>query len=211
MTRQYDTREVTHGISWGAFAKITKTAEGKLDTTIKPKVFTGLRGTSIETSQESSASYADNVEHVRILGKQTNEGEITCYQIAQQFMVDHLAKKLVKETGALLDTGTRLNFIWQYIETVNDEFGGEIEQLCVWYNVKAGAPTGSSATDEDGIEFKEITIPVTASPNSLVLDADGGAVTNLILRKTDENAPLFDLAYNQIIMPDTLVTTVPEV
>jgi hypothetical protein len=202
--RVYDTREITHGNSWGAFSKIVKKIDGTLDENVIPTIFTGLRGVSFDTTQESNTYYADNVPHVMVRGNKTTEGSITCYQIPKKFLLDHLGLK-ESESGGLVDTGTGQNFIWQFCETITDEFGIETEQLTIYYNVQAAAPTAESSTDEDAVEPKEFEIPCTASPNSLVLDEDGKTVTYMILRKTEANAPLFDLAYTQIVLPTTAI------
>ena len=185
MTYQYDIREVTHGNARGFYAKIAKTETGKLD--IKtPYPFTGLRGTAFETSQESNAYYADNVEHVRLQGKKSTEGSITTYQIPKQFMIDHLGKKLTNSTPpALIDTGVNTNFIWGYAETVTDEFGAEVEEFHIWTNVKASAPKGNTATDETSATPKEIEIPCTASPNNFILDSEKKPVSEIVWR--DDN------------------------
>ena len=185
MTYQYDIREVTHGNARGFYAQIAKTEAGKLD--IKtPYPFTGLRGTAFETSQESNAYYADNVEHVRLQGKKSTEGSITTYQIPKQFMIDHLGKKLTNSTPpALIDTGVNTNFIWGYAETVTDEFGAEVEEFHIWTNVKASAPKGNTATDETSATPKEIEIPCTASPNNFILDSEKKPVSEIVWR--DDN------------------------
>lgn len=207
MDYTYATREVTHGTSYGAFAAITtEPGTGALITDVKPTEFTGLRGVSFETEQETNAYYADNVEHIRLLGAKTIEGNITCYQIPQSFLVNHLGYKLMTN-GGLTDTGTAKNFIWQFIETVTDSMGNESRQLTIYYNVKAGAPTAEAVTDEDSVEPKEIEIPCTASPNSLVKDTDGKAVTMLQIKENDTNKALIDLAYDQIILPTTQIPT----
>lgn len=185
MTYQYDIREVTHGNARGFYAQIAKTDTGKLD--IKtPYPFTGLRGTAFETSQESNAYYADNIEHVRLQGKKSTEGSITTYQIPKQFMIDHLGKKLTNSTPpALIDTGANTNFIWGYAETVTDEFGAEVEEFHIWTNVKASAPKGNTATDETSATPKEIEIPCTASPNNFILDSEKKPVSEIVWR--DDN------------------------
>lgn len=186
MTYKYDTREVTHGNAMGFFAKISKTESGALDLKT-PYPFTGMRKTSFETSQESKAYYADNVEHVRLQGKKSTEGSITTYQIPKQFMIDHLGKKLTNSTPpALIDTGVNANFIWGYAETVTDEFGSEVEEFHIWTNVKASAPKGSATTDESSATPKEIEIPCTASPNNFILDSDKKPVSEIVWRDTDK-------------------------
>lgn len=203
MVRKYDKREVTHGNAWGAWAKIEVDEAGDV-TFATPQVFTGLRATNFETTQESNPFYADNQEHVRLSGASTTEGSLTVYQFPKAFLTAHLGKKEATN-GMLLDTGAFANFAWQHIETVTDEFGNEVEELHIWYNVKASAPTADSATDEDTAEAKEFEIPLTASPNNAVLDADGKTVANAVIRKTEANKALFDLAYTQIILPSTEV------
>jgi hypothetical protein len=89
------------------------------------------------------------------------------------------------------------------METVEDEFGNKYRQLDVYYNVKASAPTGDAATDEASPTPKEITIACTVSPNNLVQDADGVPVSEYHLRENADNKALIDLAYSQIILPDT--------
>ena len=88
---------------------------------------------------------------------------------------------------------------------MTDEFGDECEELHIFYNVKASAPTAGSQTDEDSAEPKEFEIPVTASPNPAVLDSDGKPVTEAVIRKNETNAKLFDLAYTEVILPTTAV------
>lgn len=205
MSYSYEKREGTHGVAYGAFAEIKQNANGTLDTSVVPSSFTGLRSVSFETTQDSQAFYADNVEHIRLSGAKATEGTITTYQIPKKFMTDHLGFKETSN-GGLTDTGTQKNFIWQYIETVTDEFGETARQLTVYYNVKASAPTAESATDEDSAEIKEIEIPCTASPNNLVKDADNNSVTYFQLRETSTNTALFTLAESQIILPTTAVS-----
>lgn len=204
MVREYETREVTHGNAWGAFATITKDETTGDVTFGTPYVFTGLRANNFETTEESNPFYADNQEHIRLSGAKSTEGSITVYQIPRKFLTDHLGKKEMTN-GGYTDTGIKKSFVWQYIETVTDEFGNETEELHVWYNVKASAPTAGSNTDEDTAEPKEIEIPVTASPNNAVLDPDGKAVSEFVIRRTAANSTLFDTAYTKVVMPSDVV------
>jgi len=183
MAFQYDKREVSHGNQFGFFAKISSTPTGEIEFGT-PYEFTGLRATSFATTQDSNPYYADNVEHVRLMGARTTEGSITTYQIKKQFMIDHLGKKETTATPpALIDTGIQSNFVWVYSETITDQFGGELNEWHIWTNVQASAGiTSDTATDEDSVEPKEIEIPVTASPNVAVQDSDGKSVTEIIWR-----------------------------
>ncbi|MCM0582794.1 phage tail protein [Weissella diestrammenae] len=207
-TKKYDKRTATHGNSWGAFAKITNDSAGETQFGT-PKIFTGLRANSFETTQDSNPYYADNLEHIRLTGAKAVEGSIKAYQFPRQFAIDHMGYKET-ENGGLIDTGTFGNFVWQFVETITDQFGGETEQLTIYYNVKASAPTAETATDEDSAEPKEFEIPVTASPNPAVIDGDGKAVTVMTITKDEKNAALFDLAYQQVILPDTKIPSDPE-
>lgn len=183
MTFTYDTREVTHGNQFGFFAKISQNEEtGNLEFGT-PYEFTGLRGVSFETKQDSNPYYADNVEHIRLQGAKSTDGSITAYQIRRQFLLDHLGKELTTSIPpALIDTGSNSNFLWCYAETVTDQFGGEVNEYHIWTNVQASAPKGESKTDEDKVEPKEIEIPCTASPNSAIVDSKGKAITEFVWR-----------------------------
>ncbi len=203
MDKEYDERTGTHGIEYLAFAKVTKTTDGALDTSVEPKVLTGARKANIETSQESEDQYADNQVHMTLWGAETSEGEMITYQLPQQFVLDHLGKQLTPN-GAIADGGARSNFVLQFIRTITDEFGGEKKELQVWYNVQAGQPTGEDVTDEDKVTLKEITTPLKAYKNPLV-KVDGKAIAGMSLLIDNTNAELLDLAYRQIIMPDTSV------
>ncbi len=211
MNFTYDTRKITHGNAYGAFAQIVEstTTPGTLDTTQVPAAFTGLREVSFETSQESNKFYADNTQHIVLLGNKTDEGEIKCYQFPKTFVTNHLGFK-ESSNGGLIDVGTFKNFIFQYIETVTDQLGNDRRLLTIFYNLKASAPTAESASDEDSVTPKEFTIKCTASPQPWVVDAaTGKAVTMFQLEETDTNSALIDLAYSQIILPTTAVPTTP--
>lgn len=198
MAYSYEKREVLHGNAYGFFSKISQDAITGDVIFAAPYEFTGLRAVSFEVSQDSSPYYADNVEHIRLLGAKTIEGSITTYQIRKQFLVDHLGKKLTDSIPpALLDTGTQSNFLFCYAETVTDQFGGEVKEWNIWTNVQASAGiTNESATDEDAVEPKEIEIPVTASANMAVTDSEGKAVSNIVWRD-DENGTVQSLV-NQL-------------
>lgn len=208
MAYTYDTRQVTHGISKGAYAEIVTLSDGSIDTTIVPKSFTGLITVSFETSQDNTPFYADNVEHIRLSGAKSIEGTLTCFQFSKDFATNHLGVKESSNT-MLLDTGSNKNFIFQFIETISDDKGNTKEQLTIYYNVGASAPTAEATTDQDSVSPKEFEIPVVASPNSLVLDESGNSVTYATIEKTEANQALFDLAYNQIILPSTAIPTPP--
>jgi hypothetical protein len=205
----YDTREVTHGDAYGAFAQIVESTAtpGTLDTTVVPAVFTGLRGVDFESTQETTKYYADNVEHVRVLGNKVTEGTITCYQFPKAFATNHLGFK-ESSNGGLIDVGTFKNFIFQYIETVTDALGNDLRLLTVFYNLKASTPTAVAATDEETATPKEFSIACTASPQPLLVDSGTSkAVSMFQLRETSTNGALIDLAYTQIILPTTPVPT----
>lgn len=167
MPYTYEPREVSHGDAFSFFCAITQDIETGEVVFGTPYEFTGLRATSFETSQESNVFYADNVEHIRLSGIKSTEGSITTYQIRRQFMIDHLGKLLTSSTPpALLDTGTRKNFVYGYAETITTQLGSEFDEWHIWTNLQASPPSQETATDEDAIEPKEIEIPVTASPNT---------------------------------------------
>lgn len=200
MPTKYDTREATHGGSRAFFAQIIRDSDTGAITFGTPKTLTGWRASSLEPSQDSNPYYADNVEHIRLQGIKTIDGSMTLYQISKDFMLEHLAKKQMPN-GALVDTGTYKSFVLGYVELVDNEFGEQTEELHVWYNIKASSPTAATSTDEDSPEPKEIEVPLTASPNNGVLDSDGKAVTELVLRKTTENATFFESAFDKVILP----------
>lgn len=204
---KYDKREITHGASYGGFASIATKEDGTLDKEQPVRPFTGIISATFETSQESTPFHADNVEHVRVSGAKSTEGSIKCYQFPKAFVTKHLGKKTT-ENGGLIDTGSNEAFIFQYIETVTDEFGKDTRKLTIHYNVKATAPKGESTSDTDSVTPVEYEIPVTASPNNAILDEEGKAVTSFELLETEENKNLFDYALTHIILPDTLAPTV---
>lgn len=204
---KYDTREITHGSAYGGYASIVINEDGTLDETQPVKAFTGLTSVNFEVSQESTAFHADNVEHVRVSGAKSTEGSIKSYQFPKAFVLKHLGKKETKN-GGLIDTGSNEAFIFQYIETVTDEFGKDRRKLNIYYNVKATAPKGESTSDTDSVSPTEFETPVTASPNNAILDENGKAITSLELLETEENKNIFDYALTHIILPDTLVPTV---
>lgn len=200
MAYQYDTREVTHGNKFGGFAEIKKTSDGKIDRSVAITPFTGLFSSSFETSTEQNKFYADNQVHMTVNGAPTTEGTITCYQFKEKFAIDHLGFKK-HDNGGLTDTGVIKAFIWQYIETITDEFGNETDKLNIYYNVKAATPQDASSTDEESVEGKNFEIPCTASPNSLIVDKDGDPVTHFSITKTETNAELFEYAKEHILLP----------
>lgn len=200
MPTKYDTREAIHGGSRAFYAPINRDPDTGAITFGTPKALTGWRASSLEPSQDSNPYYADNVEHIRLQGIKTIDGSMTLYQIAKDFMLNHLAKKEMPN-GAIVDTGTYKAFVLGYVETVDNEFGEQTEELHIWYNIKASSPTAATSTDEDSPEPKEIEIPLTASPNNGVLDTDGKAVTELVLRKTSQNKAFFESAFDKVILP----------
>lgn len=183
MAYTYEPREVSHGDAFSFFSAITQDIDTG-DVVFGPVYeFTGLRATSFETTQDTTTFYADNVEHIKLSGISSTEGSITTYQIRRDFLIDHLGKLLTNSTPpALLDTGTRKNFVFGYAETITTQLGSEFDEWHIWTNLQASPPSQETATDEDAIEPKEIEIPVSASPNSAIVDVNGKAVTHIIIR-----------------------------
>ena len=202
-------KQVKHGISGGRYASITTSEQGAV-TFGEPKPFIGLRGVSFETSQDSTALYADNELHLRLTGAKSTEGTITCYQFPTDFILSHLGYSKM-DNGLITDTGSHAHFAFQYIERITDSNGQESEELHIWYNLKASTPTESAQTDEESSEGKEFEIPLTASPSSGAETPDGKLVTHAYFVKNEENASLFELAKTQIILPSTPKTAKPVV
>ena len=194
-------KQVKHGISGGMYSSITTNELGAV-TFGELKPFIGLRGVSFETSQDSTALYADNELHLRLTGAKSTEGTITCYQFPVEFTLNHLGYSKM-DNGLITDTGPHSHFAFQYIERVTDSNGQEFEELHISYNLKASTPTESAQTDEKSSEGKEFEIPLTASTSSGAVAPNGKLVTHAYFVKNEENAPLFELAKTQIILPDT--------
>jgi hypothetical protein len=210
MAKTYKTRTLTHGAEWAAWAPITKDSTGALITTVAPQVLTGFRGQTIDETADSTDYYADDQIHVTLSATKTWSGDLTFYQLEQDFITGPLGYKLTAggtATNGLIETGKPENFIFQYCELVTDEFGVETEKLTIFYNVKGSALTAESATDEDSPSEQELSLAVTASPNSLVLDADGVTVPKMVVTRTEANSQWFDLAYTQILTPLTPAPT----
>lgn len=184
MAFNYDVRQVTHGNRMGFFAAMTVNPETGELAWSTPYEFTGLINTSFETTQNSDVFYADDMEHIRLLGNASTEGTITTYQIREQFAINHLGKKKTS-SGALLDTGAKGNFLWAYRMTDTTQFGTNIPVWRIFTNCQASAPTMETETDSDSVTPMEIEIPITCSPNPAVLDEDNNAVTEINWKDVD--------------------------
>ncbi len=206
MPLKYDTREVTHGTSRGFWADITRDTSTGAVNIGTPQAFTGLNDVKIETKQDQSSYYADNVTHITLNGNPQTTGDLTVYQFPKAFVTGHLGKKAM-ENGGLTDTGNYKSFVFGYVETVTNEFGDETELLHEFFNMQASAPTGESKSDEDKATPVEFDIPVTASQNNGVLDSDGKPVTELQLLKTNDNANFFESAFDKVILPTDTPST----
>lgn len=193
----YETREIKHGVSNGAYSALS-------DFALEPKPLTGLRNVNFETSQDINDFYADNVQHVSVFGQKTTEGDMTLYQLPPAFMTGHLGYKL-NANGSLSDGGVGVPFALQYIETTTTELGDTIPVLTVYYNVLPSFPTFEVTTDEADVTPQEISITCKARPNPNVLDASGNPVTFMQLKWTQANAQLFELYKTEIILPTTPV------
>ncbi|MBC1353893.1 phage tail protein, partial [Listeria innocua] len=126
----YDVREGTHGTSYGAYAEIIRNEQTGAITFGVPKPFTGLRSVSFETSQESNPFFADNREHLSLSGAPTTTGSLKTYQFAKDFL-EYIGKKIMPN-GGMTDTGSFKSFVWQFIETVTDEFGNSYDELRIF-------------------------------------------------------------------------------
>lgn len=191
----YDLREGTYGTEQGHFAEVL--ADGTFG---EVNSFTGLRGVNIEETQDPNVFYADDQQHLVINGAKQRSGDMKAYQISNEYALLALGKK-VMPNGGLVDTGVQKNFAFWYIRKVANETGVEVPELVIYYNLKAGMATGEDVTSEEGIDLKELTIPLTAIPNSKVLDEAGNPVASMVLRRTDENAALFDTFKTKVLLP----------
>jgi len=185
MAYAYQTREVTHGNAYGVFSQITSDASTGAITYGMPYEFTGLIASAFDVSQSTEQTYADNVPHVLLSGAKVVTGTLTCYQLRQEFLVNHLGK-ILTSNGSLLDTGAISNFVWIYAETVTNQFGASVNEWHIYTNVQASAPSAPSTTDTDSVTAIEVEIPVNASPNPSVTDTSGNAVTHIIWRDNEQ-------------------------
>ena len=204
--KQYETREVTHGNEWSAFAGFT--VKDGVITFDDPTVLTGLQETSFDESQDSSPIYADNQVHITVQGNIKTEGSLKYLQLTKKWLTDHLGKKVLAN-GGLKDNPTKKNFAYMFQEIVTDEFGGTKRSLTIYYNLQAGAIKSATKGDEDKVEAKVFEIPVTANPNNYVLDADGIPTTYMQIIESEETKTLFNTAYEQVVLPTTTVPATP--
>lgn len=196
----YETREGTYGLEHGIYASFTQDSQtGKLSFGT-PRAITGLRSVSVESSQEDTVFYADNVQHLTVAGAENLSGSFTTYQLPSQFWADNLGYYF-DQNGARIRGSQRQNFALQFVERVVDENGKEYRQLKVYYNCRASQPSNESTTIEEGVEIKEFEVPLAISPSSFVVNQDGTGLSEVILRETDENREVFEAALNSIYVP----------
>lgn len=199
---KYDTREITYGNQRAAYSTIDIDEETGLMTFAKPKELTGLVSVEFNKSKNATNIYADDTVHMSLSGEKQVSGNIVFYQIEKDFFLKHLGHTL-QENGLITDTGETKNFVFQYIETVHDQFGKETPKLHIYYNINAGAPTGGSTTKTDQVNAKQFTLPMTALPNSNIIDAQTGEqVTEATLLRTSENANFFDRYMEGVLIPN---------
>jgi len=206
MAYTYETRNVTHGDQKAWFAKVIQDPETGEITYGDALEFTGVRAVTAEFKEDVSDFYADDQVHISLRGVKTCDGSIVTYQLRKQFLVDHLGKATTT-AGALLDTGDHANFVFGYMETVTDAFGGNTPEWRILTNVQASAPTGGSVTDENQIKPKELTVPITAKPNQAVLDSKNRPVTEITWRDVDGDAT----ALIELMFGDSPEATVQDV
>ena len=204
MPKQYETRTVSHGVEWGAYAPFTVSEQGEI-TFDTPKIFTGLTDVEFKETQDSEDKYADNVIHVQLFGQVSTEGTLKCYQFPTDFVQNHMGKKLLAN-GGLKDTPNKKSFAFMFQTTITDEFGENKNQLYIYYNVKAGATSIVAQTDEDKLNPNEFELPLIVSQNNFVLDDDGEPTTYMMIDESDDTAGLFAMAYEQVILPTTVGT-----
>jgi len=186
-----------------AAIKESTTTPGTLDEAVVPKIFTGVTECGFETSQDSQEIFADNQIHMKASGASKTEGSIKGFQLPEDYLINHLGYVELENIGGYTATDNQRNFVWQYIELITDEMGNQSRQLVIFYNVQPSPPKESSKTDTDKVEAKEFEIPCSALPNSMVRDPKGRAITSVIIPETKDNAWVFDLAYKQVVTPDT--------
>ena len=168
-----------------------------------PVFISGMKSFNSEVEQNSTAVYADDIVYATIDGAKKRTGEAELLYIPEAYA--SMALGYVKQTnGMLVDTGVKQNHCIFYVETVKDKDTGKTtEILHYFYNVTATEGEIESATVEDEVDVKTMTIQYNCSNSAIAVDANGNQIAYAKIMRTTENAAIFDKYKTEVLLPTT--------
>ena len=165
-----------------------------------PVMIDGLVNTTIEVEQEDTDVYADDTKYCIIKGVKVRTASVVLRNIPKAY-AEYLGYKL-NANGSLTDSGTFAGHCIFFESEEEDCSTGEATTtLHYLYNVKASTPTLETATDEETIEAREITIEYSANDSQIAQDDDGNYVQYMELTRTSASEALYDTFKTKVILP----------
>ena len=154
--------KITYGLSNLYYSKITIGVDGAV-TFATPVKLPGGKELSLSPVGDDTKVYADDSVYVNISANQGYDGDLTIYDIPEDFATDILG--MTKDVNGVLVENS---------EDVRPQFAllGEFKtdeakkKRFVLYNCTAGRCDFASQTKEDSMTANELSIPITASPAS---------------------------------------------
>lgn len=138
----------------------------------------GARALTRNITQEITKFYADDGVHDQIVGVKVIEGEITLYQIEEEFYTKFLGY-IKEDNGALTDGGSNSAFGMSYAVKTRVN-GQDAYKIVTLYDNVATEPAVENTTDEEAVTLSELVIPFSGKVSDFVFNKEGNRISYMV-------------------------------
>ncbi len=158
--------KITYGVGNIHYASKTESALG-VPSYGSMKAWAGATELSLPPIGEKTPLYADNVVYYKAVSNQGYEGNLSVYQIPEDFKTNHIGE-YKDANGVLIEKSTSipLDFalLGEFLLGDDEADAVSTAKRFALYNCSAGRPDFASTTKQDTIEAVTMSVPITASP-----------------------------------------------
>lgn len=157
--------KITYGIENVHYAQKIEAADGTPSYGVT-KRWAGASELSMPPVGEASNVYADNVVYYKLRSNQGYEGNLTVYQIPEDFKINHLGE-YKDSNGVLVEKTTVVPLDFALLGEFrigDDDAAVSSGKRFAFYNCSAGRPDFASSTTQDKVEATAMEVPITAAP-----------------------------------------------
>lgn len=187
--------KVYFGFSNVHYAILTGVDANGKPTYLEPVAIPGAVSFGPDAESSEYKFYADNTVFYSTYSDNGYSGDLEMAKFPDAFLKETLGW-IIDAVGGLIEVTNGAKKPFALLGQVEGDAAG---RRFVYYNCTNGKPSSEMNTNEDGLEVKTETMPITCSP--IDIDGNGLMATKYAITKATDNATVYDGFFDAVYIP----------